>query len=198
MSHAVAAHDAHHHDSDTTDVFGFWLYILSDCLLFATLFATFAVLRTSTFGVATMKDITSLPFVLVETLLLLTSSLTFGFSMLSAYKKRASGVKFWLSITFLLGAAFVAMEVYEFAHLYHEGHGWQTSAAMSAFFTLVGTHGLHVSIGLFWILIMLLQLSLQGVNNNIMRRMTYLGLFWHFLDIVWIFVFTIVYLMGVV
>src|SRR3989338_6877830 len=189
---------AHHPDSDATDVFGFWVYILSDCILFATLFASFAVLHNNTFGGPSIKQLVNLPYVLAETLFLLASSVTYGLAVLALYKEKIASVKNWLIISFLLGFSFVAMEVNEFVHLYLEGHSWQSSGALSAFFTLVGTHGLHVSLGLLWMLIMIVQISMYCLNATMNRRLTYLGLFWHFLDIVWIFVFTIVYLMGAI
>lgn len=191
-------HDEHHHDSDSTDVFGFWLYILSDCILFATLFATFAVLHNNTFGGVTLKQITNLPYVLAETVLLLASSFTYGLAMLALYKRNKQKVIKWLMVTCILGLGFVGMEINEFVHLALEGHTWQSSAAFTAFFTLVGTHGLHVSLGLLWMLLLMIQVSRDGLSGPMNRRLTYLGLFWTFLDIVWIFVFTIVYLMGAV
>lgn len=195
MEHSLVHHDDHH-NSDATDIFGFWIYILSDCLLFATIFAAFAVLRNNLYGGPGIKQFTDLSYVLMETLALLTSSFTFGLSIISLYQNKVKSVINWLFVTFLLGAAFIYMEVNEFVHLYLDGFSWQRSAAMSSFFTLVGTHGLHVFIGLLWILTTILQLSLFGLSDVMKRRMTYLGLFWAFLDIVWIFVFTIVYLMG--
>lgn len=188
-------HDHTHHNTDSTDIFGFWLYIMSDCVLFASLFATFAVLHTAVFGGPTIKELVDLPYVLAETMALLLSSFTYGLVILASYRNKFKQMITWLVITFLLGASFVAMEVYEFVHLYLEGHSWQSSAALSAFFTLVGTHGTHVSFGLLWMLIMVLQLYVFGLTPATRRRLTYLGLFWAFLDIVWIFVFTIVYLM---
>lgn len=193
-----AAHHDHHHDADAVDIFGFWIYILSDCLLFATLFATFAVLHNNTFGGPSLKEFISLPYVLVETMFLLASSFTYGLSILSMYREKKGAVIFWLLVTFLLGLGFVTMEVREFIHLFMEGHTYQTSAALSSFFTLVGTHGLHVSIGLLWMAIMIAQLFIFKITPATIRRLTYLGLFWAFLDIVWIFVFTIVYLMGAI
>ncbi len=197
MTDLTATHD-HHHNTDAIDVFGFWIYILSDCILFATLFAAYAVLHNNTFGGASIKELVSLPYVLAETLFLLASSFTYGLAMLGLYKSNKQRVINWLVITFLFGLGFVIMEVNEFVHLYMEGHAWHTSAAMSAFFTLVGTHGLHVSIGLLWMATMIFQVWKYGTSKTMGRRLTYLGLFWHFLDIVWIFVFTIVYLMGAV
>lgn len=197
MAHA-AEHHHEHHDTDSIDVFGFWVYILTDCVLFATLFATYAVLHKNTFGGPSIKELVSLPYVFIETMLLLASSFTYGLAMLGVYKEKHSRVFFWLFITFLFGAGFVGMEINEFVHMFAEGHTWHVSASLSAFFTLVGTHGLHVTIGLIWMAVMMFQVLKLKINPATSRRLTYLGLFWHFLDIVWIFVFTIVYLMGAV
>ena len=191
-------HHDHHHDTDSIDVFGFWIYIMTDCILFATLFAAFAVLHTNSFTGPTLKQLISLPYVLAETMFLLASSFTYGLAMLGVYKNSRNRALFWLFITFLLGLSFVVMEVREFIHLYADGNSWHVSAALSSFFTLVGTHGTHVSIGLIWMLLMMFQLWKYGVTPQMNKRLTYLGLFWHFLDIVWIFVFTIVYLMSAV
>lgn len=202
MTAITATADAHHHeehvDMDSIDVFGFWVYILTDCLLFATLFATFAVLHGSTYTGPTLKSLISLPYVLVETLFLLASSFTYGLAMLGMYKNSKPTVVFWLIVTFLCGLGFIGMEINEFVHLAAQGHTWQTSAALSSFFTLVGTHGFHVTIGLIWMFLMIFQVAKLGTTKDVNRRLTYLGLFWHFLDIVWIFVFTVVYLMGAV
>lgn len=187
-----------HAEETSADVFGFWIYIMSDCLLFASLFATFIVLHHNTYGGLGMKQITDLTYVFTETLLLLLSSFTCGMAMLALYKNQQRPSILWLLLTFLLGLSFVVMEIKEFLHLIMAGHGPSTSAAMSAFFTLVGTHGLHVSIGLLWMLVLVAQLFFFKVTPATCRRMICLGLFWAFLDIVWIFVFTVVYLMGVV
>ncbi len=190
-------HADHHHDTDATDVFGFWIYILTDCILFASLFAAYAVLHKNTYGGPSVGELASLPYVFTETMLLLASSFTYGMAMLAMYKQKKAHTLSWLMVTFVFGLAFIGMEINEFMHLYLEGHSWQSSAALSAFFTLVGTHGLHVLTGLVWMVILIVQLSMGRVTRTMARRLTYLGLFWHFLDIVWIFVFTIVYLMGV-
>lgn len=195
MTHAIAHHHDHH-DSDSMDIFGFWLYIMSDCILFSIIFATYAVLYKNVYGGPSIGSLTDMSYVLTETMALLASSFTFGMSILSAYKNKTKNVIFWLMITFALGATFIGMEVNEFIHLCAEGHSWSASAAMSAFFTLVGTHGLHVFSGLLWMVVMLLQVSMFGLTSAVQRRLTYLGLFWAFLDIVWIFVYTVVYLMG--
>jgi cytochrome o ubiquinol oxidase subunit 3 len=188
----------HHHESDSTDVLGFWLYILTDCILFGTLFAAFLVLNYPGTVGPTLKNYSNLQDVLKETFLLLASNFTFCLAILSLYKGKLVKVQFWLAITFLLGAGFVFMEVSEFIHMANEGFRWDVSGQISSFFTLVATHGLHVSFGLLWILIMIIQLPILKITDVTKRRMTYLGLFWNFLDIVWIFVFTIVYLMGAI
>lgn len=192
--------DAHadHHDQDATDVLGFWLYIMTDCILFGTLFATFLVLNTPSMHNASLRQHINLPYVLVETFFLLASNFTFCLATLDMYKNQLQRVLIWLFITFLLGASFVGMELYEFNNLASEGFRWDMSGQASGFFTLVGTHGLHVTIGLCWILLMIVQLSMMKITKTTSRRMTYLGLFWNFLDIVWIFVFTIVYLLGAI
>ena len=186
-----------HHDSSDKVAFGFWLYLMTDLLMFAVLFAAYAVLRNGTFGGPSGKDIFDMPFVLVETLLLLSSSFTCGLGMIAAHQNKKKNVLAWFGITFLLGLSFLGMELYEFSHLIHEGHTWQTSAFLSAFFTLVGTHGLHITGGLIWLGIVLGYILLRGLNANATRKLLLLSIFWHFLDIVWIFIFTVVYLMGV-
>lgn len=182
---------------DSKPVFGFWVYIMTDCVLFATLFATFAVLRNNTAGGPDGNELFSMPYVLVETLLLLTSSFTAGLAMLAVARKQVNQVLLWLIATFALGAAFLGMELNEFSHLVAEGHSWQASAFLSSFFTLVGTHGLHITIGLLWVLVLMTYIVKRGLNEIATKRLLLFSLFWHFLDIVWIFIFTIVYLMGV-
>ncbi|ANH76706.1 cytochrome o ubiquinol oxidase subunit III [Ralstonia insidiosa] len=188
------AHDHAHHDASTNTTLGFWLYLMSDCLIFAVLFATFGVLSESTAGGPSGRQLFELPFVFAETMLLLVSSFTFGVAMLDQSEAARGRVVRWLLATFVLGAAFVGMELYEFNHLLHEGAGPGVSAYLSAFFTLVGTHGLHVSFGLLWILVMVHQVQRFGLDSVTRRRLACLSLFWHFLDLVWICVFTFVYL----
>jgi len=189
---------AHHFDG-SKNVFGFWMYIMTDCLLFATLFAVYAVFHTHTFGGPHAKELFSLPFVLVETLMLLTSSFTFGLAMLARNSNNGvTVVTRWMWVTFILGTCFIAMEMNEFHHLYIDGHTWATSAFLSSFFTLVGTHGLHVTAGLIWMLSVIYQINKHGITPETKTKLTCLGLFWHFLDIVWIFVFSVVYLMGAI
>lgn len=184
--------------SDSKVTFGFWVYLMTDCVLFASLFATYAVLHNNTFGGPGASELFSLSFVLIETLLLLTSSFTAGMALLAARRTNKAQVIAWLTITFILGAAFLGMELHEFTNLVHEGNSWQRSGFLSAFFTLVGTHGLHISIGLLWLMALVTQIVRRGFNASTVQRLAMFGLFWHFLDIVWIFIFTFVYLMGAI
>lgn len=186
-----------HQDTYSKTLFGFWVYLMTDCMLFGTLFATYLVLHTHTFGGPSGKDLFDLRYVLGETLFLLTSSFASGIAMLPMYHHKVKQMIGWFALAFLLGAAFVAMEVSEFFHLVQDGHGWNKSAFLSSYFTLVGTHGLHVSLGLIWMVVLLVPLWRHGMTPVSFKRLSCLRLFWHFLDVVWIFIFTIVYLMGV-
>ena len=183
--------------TDARITFGFWVYLMTDAVLFASLFATYAVLRGNTFGGPSGSELFDLPFVLVETLLLLTSSFTAGLMMLAMHAKRRTQVITWLAVTFALGLSFLVMELSEFTHLLNEGNGWSRSGFLSAFFTLVGTHGLHILSGLIWLVVLVAQIVKQGLTGSVIRRLTLFSMFWHFLDVIWIFIFTIVYLMGV-
>lgn len=176
---------------------GFWLYLMTDCILFASLFATFAVLRNATADGPTASQLFELPLALTETIILLTSSLTCGLALIALHNKNIRHITIWLAATFVLGAAFLFIELSEFAKLLQEGHGWQQSAFLSSYFTLVGTHGLHIFIGLIWLVVMTVVLFKKGLTEKIIRQLTLFGLFWHFLDLVWIFIFTVVYLIGV-
>ena len=175
---------------------GFWVYIMSDCILFGTLFATYAVLSKNYAGGPTGKELFDLPYTFAETMFLLFSSVTSGFAMLAMHKHRQHRVIGWLVVTFLLGLGFIAMEVSEFHQMILEGNGPDRSGFLSAFFTLVGTHGAHVSTGLLWMLVMMAQVTGKGLTTPVQSRLMRLSMFWHFLDIVWIGVFTVVYLMG--
>jgi len=175
---------------------GFWIYLMTDCVLFASLFATFAVLRGNTAGGPAGQDLFDLDFVLIETVLLLTSSFTCGLALIAAHANRRKYALIGLAVTFALGAGFLGMEVYEFSHLAAEGNSWQRSGFLSAFFTLVGTHGLHITVGLLWMLVLAVQVLRVGFTGSTIKRLTLFSLFWHFLDVIWILIFTIVYLMG--
>ena len=185
-----------HHPENGT-LLGFWLYLMSDCLVFAVLFACYGVLGRSYAAGPSGAELFELPLVALNTTLLLLSSITYGFAMLEMQKRRKGAVLGWLFITGLLGAGFLGIELYEFAHLIHEGAGPQRSAFLSSFFALVGTHGLHVTFGIVWLITLMVQVSKHGLIGANRRRLMCLSMFWHFLDVVWIGVFTFVYLMGV-
>jgi len=184
-------------ENDQKTVFGFFTYLMTDFVLFAGLFATYAVLRSGTFGGPMPREIFNLPFALLETVILLTSSLCSGLALLAARKNSKKGVFAALGATFILGASFVALELSEFSKLVLAGNGPSRSAFLSSYFTLVGTHGLHVTIGLVWIAALIIAIAVRGLTDSNKRKLALFSLFWHFLDIVWIFIFTIVYLLGV-
>jgi len=185
----------HHPESGTA--LGFWLYLMSDCLIFAALFAIYAVLGRNYAAGPSPKDLFDLGLVAVNTSMLLFSSITYGFAMLAMEKGRTAQVQGWLAVTGLFGLAFVGLELYEFHHLIHEGATPQRSAFLSSFYTLVGTHGLHVTLGIVWLVTLMIQVQKHGLGTENNRRLMCLSMFWHFLDVVWIGVFTFVYLMGV-
>jgi cytochrome o ubiquinol oxidase subunit 3 len=188
--------DGHDHGTGSPTILGFWIYLMSDALLFASLFATFGVLGSSYAGGPSPREIFELPLVALNTGILLVSSITYGFAMLAMEPGNVKRTQLWLLITALLGASFVAVELYEFATLIAEGATPQRSGFLSAFFTLVATHGLHVTVGIVWIGVMLVQLQKRGLVLQNKRRLLCLSMFWHFLDVVWIGVFTFVYLLG--
>lgn len=183
--------------ADSKAIFGFWVYIMTDCILFASLFAIYAVMHNNTFGGPTGGQLFGLSSALAETLILLTSSFTCGLAMLAVSKRAKGQVITWLVITFILGLAFLGIELNEFHHLAATGNSWQRSGFLSAFFALVSTHGLHITIGLAWMAAMIVKVTTVGFSRATVRRLTMMSMFWHFLDVVWIFIFTIVYLMGV-
>lgn len=195
LSALHAQDEAHDHDHGKTPL-GFWLYLMSDCLLFASLFATYAVLVTGVANGPSGKDIFELPLILISTVFLLLSSFTFGMALLAAKAQRRQSALVWLAVTFAFGLGFIILEGHEFYELIHAGYGPQTSAFLSAFFTLVGTHGLHVIIGLMWLLVLGWQIHRKGLTAKNRIRLVCLSLFWHFLDLIWICVFSVVYLTG--
>lgn len=202
MRESTSVHNMQHDEeqrlSDARTVYGFWVYLMTDCILFGTLFAVYAVLHYGTFGGPSGQEIFNPLYVLNQTIALLTSSFTCGLAMLAAYKGSKSYCFIWLGITFLLGALFLTLELKEFYHLVEEGNSWERSAFLSSFFTLVGTHGAHITVGLLWIATLVGQILYRGFSSSTLRRLTCFSLFWHFLDIVWIFIFTLVYMMGVI
>jgi cytochrome o ubiquinol oxidase subunit III len=185
-----------HPDTVAIQTLGFWIYLMSDLIIFGTLFATFAVVGGNYANGPTPKELFDLPYVLGETLLLLFSSVAYGLVMLALHDGRKKWVLIGLAVTFLLGLGFVGMEINEFHSLVAEGHGPDLSAFLSSYFTLVGTHGTHVTFGLIWMAVMIGQVAVKGLTSPVQSRLLRLSMFWHFLDIVWIGIFSIVYLMG--
>ncbi|MDF7674497.1 cytochrome o ubiquinol oxidase subunit III [Acetobacteraceae bacterium ESL0709] len=194
-THSPASGHEGHVDHNDVKVFGFWVYLMTDCVLFGTLFTIFAVMCHQYAGGPTGKELFNITNVGVETAILLVSSITYGFAMINAFAQRKSAVLTWLLVTALLGLSFLVLEVKEFAELIGDGAGPDRSAFLSSFFTLVGTHGLHVTFGLIWMTVLFFQImGKQGLGERMIGKLTCLSLFWHFLDIVWICVFTFVYL----
>ena len=202
MAHA-AAHSEHHahdheHDHESLKTFGFWIFLITDCILFGSLFATYMVLHQNTNGGPTPEELFRMPGIIAETFILLTSSFTSGLAVLGMHKGNKQQLIGWLMVTVMLGVAFIGLELSEFYNMVVHDHATiRTSAFLSAFFTLVGTHGLHVSVGLVWMIGLIIQLNSRGITAVTKRKVEVISLYWHFLDVVWIFVFTVVYLMGV-
>ncbi|MCW5710762.1 cytochrome o ubiquinol oxidase subunit III [Shinella sp.] len=185
-----------HHPENST-MLGFWIYLMSDCLIFAVLFATHGVLGRNYAAGPSPADLFDLSLVAINTAMLLLSSITYGFAMLQMERNAKMETLVWLGITGVFGAAFLALELYEFYHLIHEGAGPTRSAFLSSFFTLVGTHGLHVTFGIIWLVTLMVQVRKHGLTHENRRRLMCLSMFWHFLDVIWIGVFSFVYLLGV-
>jgi cytochrome o ubiquinol oxidase subunit 3 len=176
--------------------YGFWLFVLSDMVLFSALFATYASLVHATDGGPTTNQLFDRNLVAVETMALLFSSFTCGLAMIASHRRNLLWTQIWFAVTGLLGLVFLCIELYEFTHMIGEGAGPQRSAFLSSFFTLVGTHGLHVFSGLLWLGTMMAQLWAKGWRQHIERRLLCFSIFWHALDIIWVAIFTIVYLIG--
>jgi cytochrome o ubiquinol oxidase subunit 3 len=189
--------DEHDHAEGGSTMLGFWLYIMSDCLIFAILFATYGVLSGNYAAGPAPKDLFELSTVAVNTSMLLMSSITYGFAIISMQEGKQRSMLMWLALTGLFGLAFIGIELHEFHELIEQGATPQRSAFLSAFFTLVGTHGLHVTFGLVWLVTLMVQVAKFGLTAANQRRLMCLSLFWHFLDVIWIGVFTFVYLLGV-
>ncbi|HUB93133.1 MAG TPA: cytochrome o ubiquinol oxidase subunit III [Verrucomicrobiae bacterium] len=193
---AVAIELRREHEATEKTTIGFWVYLMTDCVLFASLFAVYSVLHGNTFGGPDTHQLFKLPYVLTETFALLLSSFTCGLAMLAAQKGMKREVLFWLGVTFLLGLTFLGLELHEFRGLVLQGDSWRRSGFLSSYFVLVGTHGTHITFGLIWMAIMGFYVWKKGLTASVRKRLTLLSLFWHFLDVIWIFIFTIVYLYG--
>ncbi len=187
--------EGRHHPENGT-LLGFWLYLLSDLMIFACLFAVYGVLGRNYAAGPSGADLFDLKLIAANTAILLISSITYGFAMIAMQNRNRNGVIGWLVATGILGLGFLAIELYEFAHLIHLGAGPQRSAFLSSFFALVGTHGLHVLFGVVWLAVLCVQVHRHGLTRANVRRVACLSMFWHFLDVVWIGVFSFVYLMG--
>lgn len=202
MSKSIAAtvekYPDSHHDSYSKTVFGFWLYLISDFMLFATLFAVYAVLRNRTFGGPSSHELFHLPITLFQTLILLLSTFTIGLAGAAVHRRSRSYSLAFSWITFVLGAFFLWMECNELSRLIADGYDWRANAFLSIFFTLIGTHSFHLLFGMLWIIVLTVPILFGGVTRHAIRRITCLRMFWQFLNIVWVFIFTIVYLMGVI
>ena len=193
-----ARYYVHEHHPENGTLLGFWLYLMSDCLIFAVLFATHGVLGRNYAAGPSPADLFDLNLVAINTAMLLLSSITYGFAMLQMERNAKMETLVWLGITGVFGAAFLGLELYEFYHLIHEGAGPTRSAFLSSFFTLVGTHGLHVTFGTIWLITLMVQVKKRGLTPENRRRLMCLSMFWHFLDVIWIGVFSFVYLLGVI
>lgn len=184
-------------ERQSVEKLGFWIYVMSDIMLFGALFATFMVLRHSTAGGPSGRDLFDPSYVLIQTIALLASSFTAALALSAKKHGLVAQMKIQLVLTGILGLVFLGMELNEFRNLLSEGHSWQASAFLSSFFTLVGTHGLHITIGLLWLAVLIVLLYRRGLTNAFGRKLELFVIFWHFLDIVWIGIFTIVYMFGV-
>ena len=196
---AAALTEGHDHGAAKRIVvgYGFWIFLISDIILFAAFFATYAVLTDSTDGGPTGRDLFDLRTVAIETACLLTSSLFCGLAGIGAQARNGRMFQGAMAVTFVLGAAFLFLEVREFADMVEHGAGPQRSGFLSAFFALIGCHGLHVTAGLLWLLTMMAQVMAKGYREDILRRILCFALFWHTLDIIWVALFSLVYLVGV-
>ncbi|WP_079508950.1 cytochrome aa3 quinol oxidase subunit III [Mesobacillus jeotgali] len=185
-------------EQNRMNILGFWIFLGAEIVLFATLFGVYGVLSQRYAGGPTQSDIFVVRDVMIQTFLLLTSSFTMGISIYEMRRSNIKGMLMWLALTLLLGGGFLFMEVREFIHYVHEGATMQTSAFLSSFFVLLGTHGLHVTIGIGWAILLIIQILKRGLTPVTARKTFIFGLYWHFLDVVWIFIFTFVYLQGLV
>lgn len=195
MTSPNSSHAAEKHSNATL---GLWLYLMTDVMIFASLFATYVILRPGTNGGPHSSEIFNLELILVSTFLLLFSSVTAGMANIAARAGNKQAALRWLGLTITLGIGFLTLELYEFGELILHGYGPDHSAFLSAFFALVGTHGVHILIGIIWAIALGDYISKRGITPDGVRRFSLFTIFWHFLDLVWVFVFTVVYLLGVI
>jgi cytochrome o ubiquinol oxidase subunit III len=192
----MSAH-TYEEESYSKTLFGFWIYLLSDFVLFGALFATYIVLRNATYGGPSASDLFHLPYTLVQTCILLLASLASGLGRIAAHTNHKRGVLLFYTLTFLLGLGFLAMGLHEWNHLVTSGANWKRSAFLSGFFTLIGTHTLHLFFALLWTVVLLPPLFKGNLTSVHTKRLSCLTLFWQFINMIWIFIFAIVYLLGV-
>lgn len=198
MSRSDASYPDTYHDDYSKTTFGFWIYLLTDFMFLATLFAAYAVLSKNTFGGLTPRDIFSLPFSTVQTLVMLSTAFTAGIAGAYSHRKSKRSVIIFFFLTFLLGLVFLAMMGHEFSHIFSAGYSWKSTAFLSIYFTLIGMFGLHVLAGLFWIIILVIPVFKQGITPVSLKRLTCLRMFWQFINLMWVLIFTFVYVLGVV
>jgi cytochrome o ubiquinol oxidase subunit 3 len=196
----LSADQIRHPGAGGTEVglLGFWIFLMSDAVIFALLFATYGVMEPATVGGPTPAGVYEMGPAFIETVLLLTSSFTFGMASVAMKAREPLGLYVWMAVTVGLGLAFVVMELHDFATMFGEGAVPTRSGYLSSFFALVSLHGLHVTFGIVWLLVMMAQVVVFGLDDRVRLNIQRLGLFWHFLDIVWIAIFSIVYLQGLI
>ncbi len=185
-----------HHDVYSKTIFGFWVYLVTDFMLFATFFAVHAVLFADMQSTISSKAPFHLSLAFMQSILMLSASFASGLAGVNAHRSRKNATIFWFAVTFLLGLIFMSIEGMEFSRLLEQGKSWQTNAFFSSYFNLVGMHGLHMIIALMWIIVLLIPVIRFGLNAVSVKRLTCLRMFWQFLNIVWIFIFSFVYLTG--
>lgn len=192
----MQSHSAEHHHLFTKTIFGFWVFLLTDCVFFAILFATYAVLRNSTFGGPAAHQLLNVPDAFYQSLLLLSCSFAFSPLLHAAYEKKKKELLFLLSATFILGLAFIALLTRDYLHFAALGHDWMQSGFLSSLYNMIFSFAFHIFAGLFWILVMIVYTIRRNITDNTIRKLTCLKMFWHYLNILWVFIFTLIYLLG--
>lgn len=198
MSHTHEAYPDVHHDDYSKTTFGFWVYLLTDFMFLATIFASYIVLCKNTFGGLTPKDLFSLPYATTQTLVMLCGAFTSGLAGAYLHRKSKGKTLFFFFLTFLIGLVFLWMMRHEFSHVFAAGYSWKSTAFLSMYFTLIGMMGLHVIIALLWTVILMIPVFKQGITAVSLKRLTCLRMFWQFINFVWVLIFTFVYVLGVI